>query len=278
MTLKETKPGEQKIRVITGVIELVDLKKPKNTKDGVFYPVKIKEDNPNLKHPNTYDAPEGIAAVLKTMEDETVALDLKLDRVKDKREDDGQIGSYWWSIKGVHHAKADEAPRDDPDGDLEDPSDDQTRTITKAQIQAALKAGPKKEPVKRQISPEEYQESVNPWPEVRGDVQGHLEKIAADWLFGMYTPDELSVLCDEQVARGIRQNRHYLYWHVKERPIEPREFCWEHDTPFLHSQKSGIWAHQIDGAICYRDGDLADPADQEEDEDEPDWNAGGREL
>ena len=90
----------------------------------------------------------------------------------------------------------------------------------------------------------------------------------------MYTPDELSVLCDEQVARGIRQNRHYLYWHVKERPIEPREYCWEHDTPFLYSRQSDLWGHQIDGGICYRDGDPADQADQEEEE--PDWNVVGR--
>ena len=276
MTLKETKPGEQKIRVITGVIELVDLKKPKNTKDGVFYPVKIKEDNPNLKHPNTYDAPEGIAAVLKTMEDETIALDLKLDRVKDKREDDGQIGSYWWSIKGVHHAKADEAPGDDPDGDLEDPSDDQTRTITKAQIQAALKAGPKKEPVKRQISPEEYQESVNPWPKPEGVVQGLMEKLAGEWFFGMMTQEALEMKTEADVILELRRLRHELFWGLKESEIEPREFCFDHDTKFLHSQKSGIWAHQIDGAICYRDGDLADPVDQEE-EDEPDWNAVGRE-
>ena len=102
--------------------------------------------------------------------------------------------------------------------------------------------------------------------------------MAGEWFFGMMTQEALEMKTEADVILELRRLRHELFWGLKESEIEPREFCWEPDTPFLHSQKSGIWAHQIDGAICYRDGDLADPVDQEEDEDEPDWNAVGREL
>ena len=249
MTLKDLKPGEQKIRVISGVIEVIDLKKAKNTKDGVFYPVKIKEDNPNLIYPNIYDVPEGVAGVLKTMEGETVVLDLKVDRVKNKKEDDGQISSYYWSVKGVHHPDAGEASADVPDSDPEDPPGDPTPPVP-------------------------TQSLVNPWPKPEGAVQGLMEKLAGEWFFGMMTQEVLEMKPEAYVILELRRLRNELYWGLKESEIEPKHYCWEHDTPFLYSRQSDLWGHQIDGAICYRDGDPADPADQEEEE--PDWNAVGR--
>ena len=252
MTLKEIQPGEQVIRVITGVIDSVDLKKPKNSRDnGLTYPVKIKEDNPNLRHPNTYDAPEGVAKVLSGMIGRTVAIDLKVDRVKDDKEDDGHPGSYWWSVKGVHRPEAGAAPDDAPPA---------------RQKQQEQQTGKTPAPKSK------TQKDVNPWPSAEGPVQGLMEKMAGEWFFGMMSQEALEMKTEADVCLELRQLRHYLYWNLKERAIEPREYCFDHDTPFLYSSKSEAWGHPLQGReICYRDGEEPEDVEEPEPAEEPDW-------
>ena len=256
MTLADTRPGEQVIRPITGVIQGVNLDKPKKTRDnGLTYPVTIKEDNPNLTYPNHYDAPEAVAKILSGMVKEEVTLDLKVDRVKDDREDDGHPGSYWWSIKGVH---------------LNDQEDDQTRPIKRSELSPQY---PKTPALKKQ-TPQQYQESLNPWPKPEGVVQGLMEKLAGEWFFGMMSQEALEMKTEADVVMELRRLRHLLYWNLKESEIEPKEFCFDHETPFLYSSKSKVWGHPLQGGeICFRDGD---PEPEPEPEPvEPDWEAIG---
>ena len=95
-------------------------------------------------------------------------------------------------------------------------------------------------------------------PDVRGDIQGHLEKIAADIVDRRYGIP----LADDEITLGsyvaeIVRTRDFLYWHMKEIKIAPPHYCREHRSP--RHQSKNDWAHSFQGGWCQEQGGIIPP-------------------
>ena len=78
--------------------------------------------------------------------------------------------------------------------------------------------------------------------EVRGDIQGHLEKLAVDLYIGVMGIS-LSDNLDQINYQHIRMIRDRLYHNVKDELIRPLYYCYEHDE--VRHYKDGEYIHDL---------------------------------
>ena len=85
--------------------------------------------------------------------------------------------------------------------------------------------------------------------EVRGDIQGHLEKLAVDLYIGVMGIS-LSDNLDQINYQHIRMIRDRLYHNVKDELIRPLYYCYEHgEARYIADWDTGLWIHALGTAI-----------------------------
>ena len=143
---------ETKTRTITGIVDSVG--RIKNTPKGEMRNVSIQEQH--LDFPSKNDAVAGLADEIQKLEGQMVTVQLVVEKLKDKKEDDGKIGSYWWNItRIIKDGEREEAP----------PAPD-------AEVPRILEAEDRK-PVT-----DSGRFKGSSFPPVEGVVQGAMEKLA----------------------------------------------------------------------------------------------------
>ena len=217
---------EVKTRTITGIVDSVG--RIKKTPDGDKRNVSIQEQH--LDFPSKNDAVAGLADEIQKLEGQTVTVQLIVEKLKENKEDDGKIGSYWWNItRIIKEGEREEAP---PAPDVGTQGED---------------AGAEPPPPRR---PGPVTDSGgfkgSPFPPVEGIVQGHLEKLAMDWFTASFTPAELRQIPHNIALNTIRLMRDELFHDLKSLSIAPTHYCYDHEMSRARA-KSGNWGHPLEG-------------------------------
>ena len=217
---------ETKTRTITGIVDSVG--RIKKTPDGDKRNVSIQEQH--LDFPSKNDAVAGLADEIQKLEGQTVTVQLIVEKLKEKKEDDGKIGSYWWNItRIIVEGEREEAP---PAPDVGAQGED---------------AGAEPPPPRR---PGPVTDSGgfkgSPFPPVEGVVQGHVEKLAMDWFTASFTPAELRQIPHNIALNTIRLMRDELFHDLKSLAIAPTHYCYDHEMSRARA-KSGNWGHPLEG-------------------------------
>jgi hypothetical protein len=228
---------EVKTRTITGIVDSVG--RIKKTPDGDKRNVSIQEQH--LDFPSKNDAVAGLADEIQKMEGQTVTVQLIVEKLKEKKEDDGKIGSYWWNItRIIKEGEREEAP---PAPDVGTQGEDDG-----AESPPPRRPGPGTGPTSiRALStspPGGFKGS--PFPPVEGVVQGHVEKLAMDWFTASFTPAELRQIPHNIALNTIRLMRDELFHDLKSLSIAPTHYCYDHEMPRARA-KSGNWGHPLEG-------------------------------
>jgi len=217
---------ETKTRTITGIVDSVG--RIKKTPDGDKRNVSIQEQH--LDFPSKNDAVAGLADEIQMMEGQVVTVQLIVEKLKEKKEDDGKIGSYWWNItRIIKEGEREEAP---PAPDVGTQGED---------------AGAEPPPSRR---PGPVTDSGgfkgSSFPPVEGVVQGHVEKLAMDWFTASFTPAELRQIPHNIALNTIRLMRDELFHDLKSLAIAPTHYCYDHEMSRARA-KSGNWGHPLEG-------------------------------
>jgi len=232
---------ETKTRTITGIVDSVG--RIKNTPKGEMRNVSIQEQH--LDFPSKNDAVAGLADEIQKLEGQMVTVQLVVEKLKDKKEDDGKIGSYWWNItRIIKDGEREEAPPA-PDAEAQVPA---PRPVTDS---GRFKG--------------------SSFPPVEGIVQGHVEKLAMDWFTASFTPAELRQVPHNIAIQTIRLMRDELFHDLKSLAIAPTHYCYEHEMSRARA-KSGNWGHPLEGGKwCIERNEPApiDPEVLDPDEPEP---------
>ena len=242
---------ETKTRTITGIVDSVG--RIKNTPKGEMRNVSIQEQH--LDFPSKNDAVAGLADEIQKLEGQMVTVQLVVEKLKNNKEDDGKIGSYWWNItRIIKDGEQEEAP---PAPDVETQGED-------AEGQQ-LNAAPRK-PVT-----DSGTFKGSSFPPVEGVVQGAMEKLAMDWFTASFTPAELRQVPHNIAIQTIRLMRDELFHDLKSLAIAPIHYCYEHEMSRARA-KSGNWGHPLAGGKwCIERNEPApiDPEVLDPDEPEP---------
>jgi len=143
----------------------------------------------------------------------TVSLILNRDNVKAGKEDDGETGSYWWSIAGVADS------RDDAIGpevfELEQP--------------------PRKQP---------QREEPPPLPQALGACQNHAMAFIESGI--------IPVPEGRDPINFLWELRDRVYRNVNQKPYQPEGFCYGHLTMYDRTEKSqrGAKYHVVENGYC----------------------------
>ena len=215
---------ETKTRTITGIVDSVG--RIKKTPDGDKRNVSIQEQH--LDFPSKNDAVAGLADEIQKMEGQMVTVQLIVEKLKEKKEDDGKIGSYWWNItRIIKEGEREEAP---PAPDVGTQRED---------------AGAEPPPPRRPVT-DSGGFKGSPFPPVEGVVQGHVEKLAMDWFTASFTPAELREIPHNIALNTIRLMRDELFHDLKSLAIAPTHYCYDHEMSRARA-KSGNWGHPLEG-------------------------------
>ena len=233
---------EVKTRTITGIVDSVG--RIKKTPDGEKRNVSIQEQH--LDFPSKNDAVAGLADEIQKLEGQTVTVQLVVEKLKNNKEDDGKIGSYWWNIMRIIKDGEREGAPPAPD----------------AEVPRVLEAEDRK-PVT-----DSGRFKGSSFPPVEGVVQGAMEKLAMEWFTASFTPAELRQVPHNIAIQTIRLMRDELFHDLKSLAIAPTHYCYEHEMSRARA-KSGNWGHPLEGGKwCIERNEPPPPADP--DESEPD--------
>lgn len=179
-----------------------------------------------MRYPETYNCWD-----MKQLEhvklNEPVSLILHRDGVKADKEDDGQDGSYWWSIAGVTDISATSEIPPPPSKPSESTQEE---------------------------SPESYQDIVQYRIQLGMAFNTAVELIAAHtpplWADGTYSQ--------------IRQLRDRLLHEVILVPVAPPHYCYVHEAQRVRSGRTGKWGHILEDQSPCVEGDYANDGTSEE--------------
>ena len=190
---------------------------------------KVNIKKPNLRGPEWFWCPEDVAVQLKELVGAMVSLDLVSDRVKDEKPEDENYWNYWCKIAGLH-----------------DPG-----SMTSEQRDAGNGEGTIGAVPQQSDPPSEGDKELRlePFPQVLGEIQGHLEKLAMDWFTASFTPAELRQIPHSAALHTIRLMRDELFWDLKSNSIAPLHYCYEHQQS-RGMGKNGGWGHRWEEAWC----------------------------
>ena len=233
---------EVKTRTITGIVDSVG--RIKKTPDGDKRNVSIQEQH--LDFPSKNDAVAGLADEIQKLEGQMVTVQLIVEKLKENKEDDGKIGSYWWNItRIIKEGEREEAP---PAPDVGTQGED---------------VGAEPPPPRRPVTDSGGFKGSS-FPPVEGVVQGHVEKLAMDWFTASFTPAELRQIPHNIALNTIRLMRDELFHDLKSLSIAPTHYCYDHEMSRARA-KSGNWGHPLEGGewCVERDLDSHPPTDEE---------------
>jgi len=230
----------RKTRTISGIVDSVG--RIKKTPDGDKRNVSIQEQH--LDFPSKNDAVAGLADEIQKLEEQVVTVQLIVEKLKEKKEDDGKIGSYWWNITRIIK-----------DGDPGWPTEPYT-TLEPEYVPPAEDVGPPQgtDADGPRILEAEARKPVtdsggfkgSSFPPVEGVVQGHVEKLAMDWFTASFTPAELRQIPHNIALNTIRLMRDELFHDLKSLSIAPTHYCYDHEMSRARA-KSGNWGHPLEG-------------------------------
>ena len=238
---------ETKTRTITGIVDSVG--RIKKTPDGDKRNVSIQEQH--LDFPSKNDAVAGLADEIQKLEGQTVTVQLIVEKLKENKEDDGKIGSYWWNITRIIKEGEGEREEAPPARNVGTQGED---------------AGAEPPPPRR---PGPVTDSGgfkgSPFPPVEGIVQGHLEKLAMDWFTASFTPAELRQIPHNIALNTIRLMRDELFHDLKSLSIAPTHYCYDHEMSRARTKK-GTWCHPLEGGggWCIEPNEPPPPADPDD--------------
>lgn len=114
------------------------------------------------------------------------------------------------------------------------------------------------------------------WPDVRGEVRGHVENLAMSLYIANYAVDMLPVHKVSDL-HNIRILRDKVYHQITSQPIAPEHYCYLHEEVRWQSKDTGLWGHIVEGIACIEEseddwkgfGDELEPADEQGFVDEP---------
>ena len=230
---------ETKTRTITGIVDSVG--RIKKTPDGDKRNVSIQEQH--LDFPSKNDAVAGLADEIQMMEGQTVTVQLIVEKLKNNKEDDGKIASYWWNItRIIKEGEQEEAPRAEDVGPPQGTDADGPR-ILEAE---ARKPVTDRTSIRAASTSSSGGFKGSPFPPVEGVVQGHVEKLAMDWFTASFTPEELRQIPHNIALNTIRLMRDELFHDLKSLSIAPTHYCYDHEMSRARA-KSGNWGHPLEG-------------------------------
>ena len=223
-----------KTRTISGVVDSVG--RIKNTPNGEMRNVSIQEQH--LEFPSKNDAVAGLADEIQKLEGQMVTVELVVEKLKDKKEDDGKFGSYWWNIKRIIK---DGEQEETPPADAEAPIAAPRKPVTDS---GRFKG--------------------SSFPPVEGIVQGHVEKLAMQWFTASFTPAELRQIPHNIALHTIRLLRDELFHDLKSLAIAPTHYCYEHEMSRARG-KSGKWGLPLEGGQwCIEPNEPPPPANPDD--------------
>jgi hypothetical protein len=225
-------PGAGKKFTITA--ELMDFGDSRTWNNQVEFKLNLK--NPKLRGPESFWCPENVAEELKDSIGQIVALDLLSDQVKPDKEQDDRHWNYWCKVTGIHRASS-TTTEEEP----EQPTPDKRKPVTDS---GKFKG--------------------SPFPQVLGEIQGHLEKLAMDWFTGSFTPAELRQVPHHIALHTLRLMRDELFWDLKSHAIAPEHYCYDHEMSRARG-KSGGWGHPLEGGQwCIEPEEPSPPANPDD--------------
>jgi hypothetical protein len=192
-------------RNIQGIISRVD---PENK-------VWIDQTKPKLDYPVGYFIRgDELIERIKTLEGQTANLVIGPDRVKKDKSDDGNYGSYWWSVvsEGAVDVQAPPKPEPDP-ADVETPSNSDP--------------DPNQTGKPREIPPN---------PAALGACHNH----AVDFIARGILP----VPMGRELFGWIRELRDRFYREINQAPVMPIHYCYEHGEERRQGNNGG-WGHLL---------------------------------
>jgi hypothetical protein len=231
----------------------------KKTPDGDKRNVSIQEQH--LDFPSKNDAVAGLADEIQKLEGQMVTVQLIVEKLKNNKEDDGKIGSYWWNITRIIKDGESDAERvgqfEDDLFDSMEPGGDPDANIPGPEVQKVIAAP-------RHPVTDSGTFKGSSFPPVEGIVQGHLEKLAMDWFTASFTPAELRQIPHNIALNTIRLMRDELFHDLKSLSIAPTHYCYDHEMSRARA-KSGNWGHPLEGGewCVERDLDSHPPTDEE---------------
>jgi hypothetical protein len=243
----------RKTRTISGIVDSVG--RIKKTPDGDKRNVSIQEQH--LEFPSKNDAVAGLADEIQKLEGQMVTVELVVEKLKEKKEDDGKFGSYWWNItRIIKEGEREEAPSAPGVGT-------QASAELIAETRRSLEAQQLKAEARNPVT-DSGRFKGSPFPPVEGIIQGHVEKLAMDWFTASFTPTELRQIPHNIAIETIRLMRDELFWDLKSLSIAPTHYCYEHEMSRARA-KSGNWGHPLEGGewCVERDLDSHPPTDEE---------------
>ena len=196
-------------RNIQGVISRVD---PDNK-------VWLDQTKPKLDYPVGYFIRgDALVEQIKGMEGQTANLVIGPDRVKKDKSDDGNYGSYWWSVlsEGAVDVQAPPKPKPDPSGE------------------------PPDIPPNHQDAPwyidQAKPHEIPPNPAALGACHNH----AVDFIVRGILP----VPEGRELVGWIRELRDLFYRVINQAPLAPLHYCYEHGEE-RRQGKNGGWGHLL---------------------------------
>ena len=224
-------PGAGRRFTVSG--ELMDFGESRTWDNQIEFKLNLK--NPRLRGPETFWCPENVADELKDLVGQVVSLELLSDQVKPDKPEDDKHWNYWCKVVGRHKGGR--------------PAAD-----TGAQAPPAPDVGTQGEDVGAEPPPPRRPGPVtdsggfkgSPFPQVLGEIQGHLEKLAMDWFTGSFTPAELREIPHNIALNTIRLMRDELFHDLKSLSIAPTHYCYDHEMSRARA-KSGNWGHPLEG-------------------------------
>jgi hypothetical protein len=204
-------------KVTRTVVATVKGKMPKEGARGPYLSVQVLRQG--MQYPETFNCWD-----MKQLEhvklNSLVSLILNRDGTKADKQDDGQVGSYWWSIAGVA-----ESPINSPVGhEARDPQDDDDMR-------------PYSPPV---TSPELPQ----PVPQALGACQNHAMAFIESGIIPI--PE------GRDPINFLWELRDRVYRNVNQKPYQPEGFCYQHQALFDHTEKGkrGAKYHAVENGYC----------------------------
>jgi hypothetical protein len=182
------------------------------------------QTKPKLEHPVGYFIRgDELIARIRTLEGQTANLVIGPDRVKKDKTDDGNYGSYWWSVLSEGAIDVQAPPKPDPQPD---PNDVET-------------------PSKPYPNPNQTGglREIPPNPAALGACHNH----AVDFIARGILP----VPMGRELFGWIRELRDRFYREINQAPVMPLHYCYEHGEERRQGNEGG-WGHQMepkDGSV-----------------------------
>mgnify|MGYP005815602127 CR=1 FL=1 len=91
------------------------------------------------------------------------------------------------------------------------------------------------------------------WPDVRGEVRGHVENLAMS-LYIAHVGDGNRIVNMWSHHDHIRILRDTLYHQITNKPIAPEHYCYHHEEVRWQSS-TGLWGHIVEGIACIEESE-----------------------